>query len=478
MRISLIQPKHLRGPERIFEPLGLGYIASFLRKKGYKDISIHSATFESDKKIVKDATLADIVGMTTMSPMMTHANILASEIKKRNSKASIVLGGFHPSALPEATLRNRNIDFVVRGEGEITFYELAETIKGNKRIEDVAGISYRQDGRIIHNQPRELIKGIDDIPSPARDLLGQNNFTRRYYQYLGEKRATVLSSRGCSYDCLCCSSQCVWTRKWRGRSAGNIISEIKELVENYNVNYIDFLDGIFTMNKQRVLDFCAGLSDEKITIGWGCYVHPSTVDRNTLEVMKEAGCQEIYLGIESGSPLILEELHKGSTIEQIKNVLSIAKDISLPVLALFMLGLPGDNYSTIKASEDLIDETEPDYVAFSILTPMPGCNYYKIARRSGYVSDNLDWSKIDWGKATMPTRHLSIKDINIEYKRLKRKFAYLSKIRCFSITYLLSKAWVELKNTPVSEFNFLLFKLWRYLRLTIFKNIFSDESGR
>ena len=472
MEISLIQPKHLRGPDRIYEPLGLGYIASYLMQKGYKDISIHSATFESDKKIVKEAALADIVGITAMSPMMTHANILASAIKRKNPKAIIVLGGFHPSALPEATLNNKNIDFVVRGEGEETFYELVKAAEKMHGFEDISGISYRYDGRVIHNQPRELIDDLDTIPYPARHLFGQKDFTRKYYQYLGERRVTVLSSRGCPFECRFCSSQCVWARKWRSRSAKSIIIEIKDLIDRYNVEYIDFLDGIFTLNKQRVLDFCNMLICDKIKISWGCYVHVTTVDKEMLAVMKEAGCREIYIGVESGSAVILKELNKKISVEGIINTCRIAKDISLSILALIVIGFPEEDRNTIKKTEDLINKIKPDYVAFNILTPMPGCDYYEYAKQKGYVNNNTDWSEVDWDKATMPTRHLSIEDINKEYKRLRKKFVCFSRKKRFNLHYFFSKGIIKFKNIPISELNFLVFKLYKYIKFSILIRLF------
>jgi radical SAM superfamily enzyme YgiQ (UPF0313 family) len=235
MKISLIQPKHLCGPDRIYEPLSLGYIASYLKQKGYVDIRIHSATFESDRQIITLAAAADVVGITAMSPMMTHASVLISEIKKRNSKIIVVVGGVHPSALPEVVLKNNNIDFVVRGEGEITFCELVEAIEGKRSIEEVPGISYRKNGEVIHNQARELIENLDTIPYPARDLLGQEKFVKQYYQNTGQRRANLFSSRGCPFNCRSCASCCVWSRRWRGRSAENITYEIKELIAMYNV---------------------------------------------------------------------------------------------------------------------------------------------------------------------------------------------------------------------------------------------------
>ena len=171
MKISLIQPKHLRGPERIYEPLGLGYIAAYLKQNGYNDIKIYSATFNSDKQIINSAAEADIVGLTALSPMITHAYYLACEIKKINPHSTIILGGFHASALPEAVLQHKYIDIVVRGEGELTFHELVKALDKNKSIRDIDGISYHVNETVIHNKSRRLINNIDNLPKLGSEKL-------------------------------------------------------------------------------------------------------------------------------------------------------------------------------------------------------------------------------------------------------------------------------------------------------------------
>lgn len=476
MKILLIQPKHLKWPDRIFEPLGLGYIASFLRENGYREVEIATAVFESDRNIIAKALKADLVGISALSPMMTHAKILLEAIKRRNPKVKIILGGVYPLALPEAVLRDKNVDFVIRGEGEVTFYKLVKAIEAGKDLEEIAGISYRRDGEIVHNPDAALISDLDSLPFPERGLFNQEKFIRRYHQYLGERRLSLLSSRGCTFSCKCCASKVSWGKCWRGRTPQNIIQEVEELVSKYDIEYIDFMDALFTLDKHRVYQLTDLLLRKKFKINWGCYVHPVTVDEDMLRKMKKAGCRDIYLGVENGSVSILKALNKNLSLEKIREVFKICRKISLHTFSFFLIGLPEESKETIEATEDLIVQIRPNYVSFFILVPFPGCGYYEYAKQRGYVNDNTDWTQIDSTRATMPTKHFSREEINKEVKRLLKKYSHLSGRRRFSISLLLRKAIMELRNRPISEFSFLIsYKLWRYLKQSLFTYMLEED---
>lgn len=443
----------------------MGYLASYLRRKNYKDISIYSSIFDSDRKIIKEASAVDIVGITAVSPMIFHAEFLANKIKKNNPKVTIVLGGIHASALPEESLDNKSIDFVVRGEGEVTFYELLEAIQCRKDVEDVAGISFRKNGGVYYTRNRALIPELDAIPYPARDLFNQDGYLRRYSRIWGVRSATVLSSRGCPFECSFCAAHCIWTRMWRVRSPENIIGEVEELISRYKIEEINFTDATFTIDRKRVLDFCNLLRKENFNISWQCNAHPATINREMLESMKAAGCKMISLGVESGSPKILKEMKKGVSIEKVEEVFRIAREVGIKTFAFFMIGYPSDDFETIKETERLISEIKPDYTGFTILIPFPGSELYQVAKEADCL--DFDWARVDYDKATIPTKSLSLEDLNKEYRRLTKKTAYLWKNRRLSIWYIIIKGITELKCTSFSEFGFLVFKIWRYCKFNI-----------
>ena len=431
MKITLVQPRVGHNPSYIHEPLNLGYIAAYLIERGYKNVDIHIGAFETDKRIISEASDADIVGFTATSPMMKHAEELAKQIKEENPKAVIAFGGSHSSVLPENSLKSENIDVVVRGEGEMTMLEIVRAVESGTSFKEITGVSYKNKGAIIHNPDRDLIRDIDTIPFPARNLMCQDKFLEIGYKKYGDRGAWIFSSRGCPYHCTYCASCSIWTRKWRARAPENIIKEIRELINAFDVDRINFADDTFTISRKRVEEFCNLLKRENLQIAWGCNVRVDNVDKNLFEVMQSAGCTDVWIGAESGSPVILKDIKKGITLTQIKNTFKWSKEAGLKRRAYLMIGSPKESKETILQTEKLVDEIEPDTLEFSILTPYPGCENYEMAKKEGYVRDNEDWSKIDLfssNSALMDTQYLSKDEIRKEHKRLSEKYKEYQRI--------------------------------------------------
>lgn len=432
MRITLIQPRVGHNPSYIHEPLNLGYLAAYLIQNGCGEVDIHIAAFESDAEIVSHASSCGIVGFTATSPMMKHAKELARQIKQANPEAVIIFGGAHPTVLPDNTLKDNSIDIVVRGEGEKTIFEVAQAIENKEPLGKIEGISYKNDKEeVIHNPDRGLIPDIDSIPCPARGLINQERFLRIGYDKYGDRGAWVFSSRGCPYRCTYCASWRTWTRKWRGRSPQNIIDEIKGLVDDFNVDRINFADDTFTISRRRVEEFCQLMQKEDLRIAWGCNIRVDTVNKELFEKMQSAGCVDVWVGAESGSPLILKDIKKGITLPQIRNAFRWAREVGLKRRAYLMLGAQRESRETVIETERLVEEIKPDVLDFSILTPYPGCEEYDRAKGKGYVSDDMDWSTIDLfsdSAALMDTDYLTRYELKSEHKRLSEKFIQYKKI--------------------------------------------------
>jgi radical SAM superfamily enzyme YgiQ (UPF0313 family) len=425
MKITLIQPRVGHNPSYIHEPLNLSYIAAYLIERGYKEVNIHIGAFETDKGIISEASDADIVGFTATSPMMKHAEELAKQIKEENPKAVIAFGGSHSSVLPENSLKSENIDVVVRGEGEMTMLEIAQAVERGTSFKEITGISYKNKGQIIHNPDRELIRDIDAIPFPARNLIRQDKFLEIGYKKYGDRGAWIFSSRGCPYHCTYCASCSIWTRKWRARSPENIFEEIRELIDSYNVDRINFADDTFTISRKRVVEFCNLLKRENLQISWGCNVRADNVDKNLFEEMKSAGCTDVWIGAESGSPVILKDIKKGITLAQIKDAFKWSKEAGLKRRAYLMIGSPKESRETILLTEELVGEIRPDTLEFSILTPYPGCENYEMAKKEGYINDNMDWSKVDIFSSDcvlMSSQYLTKDEVKEEHERLSEKY--------------------------------------------------------
>lgn len=454
MKIQLVQPKAYRhNPLHVYEPLGLGYIAAYLRTKGYSDVDIATVAFQTDEQIISRSKTADVIGFTATSPMMTHGRQLARQIRKVNPSSVIVFGGAHPSVAPASTLEDDSIDFVVRGEGEITFAELVKTLETGEDPKEIDGVSFRiGNGALYHTKAREQIGNLDSIPFPARDLMKQKNFSEKSYAAYKKSSAWVLSSRGCPFKCTYCASNAIWTRTWRPRSAKNILSEAEDLSRNHGIEHINFADDTFTVNRQRCLEFCDLLMSSQLDITWACNVHAKTVDRELLGIMKQSGCVEIWVGVESGSQKILDELHKGVYLSQIKDVFRNSRDIGIRRHAYLMIGSPSESQETVKATKELVRELDPDYAAVTIFTPYPGSDIYNEAKTRGYVSDNMDWSVVDLHHdAVMPTEYMSQKQLLEEHKNFENILARYQRITELSPRELLRLVIDKLRRTPVGE---------------------------
>ncbi len=466
MKVVLIQPKaYKHAPDWVNEPLNLGYLASYLRINGYKDVSIIIGAWETDDKIVLEASQADIVGITATSPMMTHGRELARLIKKSNPSVPIVFGGAHPTSLPESTLSDVHIDIVARGEGEATFLDIVKSVEHKTPRESILGISFRKNGEICHNPFRPLIEDIDQIPFPARDLMKQKKFSELHCMGTGKRTANLFSSRGCPFQCTYCASHTIWTRKFRMRSPKNIIDEIEELVTDYKIKRINFHDDTFTVNRKRVFRFCDELKKRKLGVIWGCNVHVNTVDEELLTKMKEAGCIEVWVGVESGSQIILDELKKDSNINKIKETFRISKKLGLKRHAYLMVGSLSESRDTIRETKDLIKEIDPDYAAVTIFTPYPGCEAYDYAKAHDFVKDDIDWSVVDLHfSVTMPTKNLSQNELADEHSIFS---AELEGRRRKSVRFRrLRRIWLALKTTPAKGYPQLMIRYGgKFIRL-------------
>ena len=393
MKIVLIQPKSFH----TWEALNLGYIASYAKKHGFNKFKFFSGFYDTDEEIIAGCRDADIIGFTCTSPHMKHAEYLASKIKRNDNY--IVFGGIHPSSLPAQTLENPNVDAGVVGEGERAFLDI---IKGNRE-------------KIVS---RPYIENLDSIPFPDRQLIKQERNIQVAFKDNGVRIASIFSSRGCPFSCLFCASHSVWSRRVRFRSADNILDEFEQVVDEWKIDLIKFSDDTFTIKKSLVKDFCEKKIDRGIKTAWACNARVDKVDESLLRLMKEAGCKEIWAGVESGSPRILKDMNKKITIEQVKYVFAKSRELGLIRRAYMLLGMPEESLEDIKLSEKLVDEIEPDMVGFTILAPYPGTKYYDPA-----VHKDVDWSVVDeYENRITRTRYLSNEDLQREQLRLVKKY--------------------------------------------------------
>lgn len=393
MKIVLIQPRSFH----TWEALSIGYLASYLRLHRHNNIGFYSGFFDPDDEIVNGCKDADIIGFSCTSPQIEHGLRLAQRIK--SSQNYIVFGGVHPSVLPEETVRNEAVDAVVVGEGEEAFLDI---VNGNR--EPVVKKSF--------------VRDLDSLPFPDRHLIRQKRNIEEAYRDNRIGIASIFSSRGCPYRCTFCASHAVWTRKCRFRSAANILDECQQVVDEFQIDFIKFSDDTFTVKRNLIVDFCHQKIERGLPTRWGCNVHVATLDEEMLSLMFKAGCREVWMGVESGSPRILEDMKKGITVEQIEWAFEMTKRIGFFRRAYILLGMPNESYEDIQLTEKLIDRIKPDAVGFTILAPYPGTAFY-----DPVLHKNIDWAAVDeYENKLTKTKYLRNTDLHREQNRLAAKY--------------------------------------------------------
>lgn len=354
-------------------PLGLMYLASYINKFSRLfeatiiDMSAEKITLaQFGKKIGKNNPFA--IGICTMTPQLQGTLELAEFIKKNLSrKIKIFLGGPHVSADPRFVLRFEDFfDYAICGEAEKTFLEsLNKLLKGEK---------------IKKIQIGDPIEDLDELPIPDRHLIKREKYS---------KQESVMFSRGCPYNCYYCSRPAI-DKKVRYRSTGNLLEEIRS-VYPYCGGRIDFQDDSFTLNRNRVTEFCQAVVKKKLNLHWTCNTRIDLVDEELLNLMNQAGCDLIHFGIESGNEKVRREIvNKGKfSNEQIKKVFSLCHRYKIKIGGYFIIGHPGETKQDLEDTKNLILNSNIDLLGLSIPTPFPGSKLFDIAKERGIINEEI-----------------------------------------------------------------------------------------
>ncbi|KWT90137.1 B12-binding domain-containing radical SAM protein [Candidatus Magnetominusculus xianensis] len=407
MRILLINPPFTKiynfsGQGGKTAPLNIAYIAAYARKYSNSLTAIEILDAESleydfdmiHNKITNYAP--DIVAVTMTTPAYNSAKKIITMTKEINKNIVTVVGGAHPSAFPKELLDEiPQIDFSIIGEGEKPFAYLLDAISNGWSFAEIKGLAYRNDGKIIFNHEIEYIRDIDMIPFPARDLLPMSLYEPSTAKDITHKGgfSNIFTSRGCPYDCVYCSSRNIWSGKVRIRSAMNVVNEIEECYKTFNITKFNFNDDIFPISRQRTIDICNEIISKDMKIHWTCMTRVNYVWEDAMIKMKDAGCEIVNFGFESGSDEILKSINKKTTVKQGIEAVKICKKAKLKVMGNFMIGNIGETEDTIKESIRYSKTLGLDSAAFFIAMPYPGTKLYTMANDLGYL--RKDWSYTD-----------------------------------------------------------------------------------
>lgn len=328
------------------------------------------------------------VGITCLTPAKDLVDKIASLVKRVNQDIKVIVGGHHPTFCTNETLQNPNIDFVIRGEGEVPLLQLIRELKsGRPNLSALPSITYKDNGEIISNPDGYMIKNLDSLPLPARDLVIDCD----YNQY---KSHYVMTSRGCPYSCSFCSDRRMWRKKVRRRSIENVIKEIKHLNATYDVGFIDFVDATFTYDTAFLSEFCQTLIKEKINIKWRCTARYDNINEEVLDLMKKSNCVALYFGLESGSERILKSINKKTTIKRIIRVSELVYQSGIGSITSVLLGLPQEEKQDIEGTLRLMKRIKTDIFDINCYVPLPGSGLYD--GMSEEDRTNINWRKVGY----------------------------------------------------------------------------------
>jgi radical SAM superfamily enzyme YgiQ (UPF0313 family) len=362
-------------------------------------------------------TDADVVGITSTTLTYKSALKITSVTKEVLPECTAVLGGCHASFWDENALREcPSLDLTVRKEGEMTFLELLGKLENKSSLNSVKGITFRKsDGGIAKNEDRPFIENLDDLPFPAFHLFPLSSFRR-----VGKIIFPLTTSRGCVYWCDFCTAVRMFGRKYRMRSPKNVVDEIELLHNKYGESQFAFYDDAFTVDPGRVEKICEEIRQRKLAIHWDCEARVDMVNRSLLQKMKAAGCMAVWFGVESGSQLIIEKMHKRIKLDQTRSAFKAARELGIMTIANVVLGFPGETEQTAWETINFIKELNPGDVGFYIATPYPGTPLYDLVKQSGWLK-TTDFNHYDTATPTFETPFVSMEKLReIRYKALQQ----------------------------------------------------------
>ncbi|HDL78835.1 MAG TPA: radical SAM protein, partial [Bacteroidetes bacterium] len=419
MRILLLNPpaRNYYGKLGIqLMPLGIAYLAGTLLESGHQ-VHVIDLMVEPERETKIRFSDYDLVGISSDTPRYPKSLQLAKKAKKTG--AVVVMGGYHATFLDREAIDSGVVDFVVRGEGEYILLELANALEHTGDVSPIKGISYRADGTFVRNPSAPYIHNLDKIPFPRRDL-----FPREKYLSLYQDRpmTTMVTSRGCPFDCAFCSASRFGGLKWRTRSLDSILDEMEFLLNQQYTSFL-FVDDNFTLNPKRVIDFSEEVLRRKWDIRWWCFSRADTVVHNPEMVRKMAGAgnRTVFLGLESASQSTLDEWGKKITLKQQQQAVRILKENGIRVYGSFIIGDLHEDQKMVRQTIRYARQLNPHTCQFSVLTPYPGTRLFHELREKNLLR-TFDWREYDGIHTVIKLEHLNPDELNKLVRRAYRKF--------------------------------------------------------
>ena len=429
-------------------PTDLMYLASIAESCGFEAIIrdySQGGDFEADlKEFQPNYLVANIATPTFQSDMMTIK--LAKELVP--SICTIVKGAPFLTYNTDTIYENPFIDYVIMGEAELTLKDILDGVPNC----DILGICYRENFQPVKNDKRPFIEDLDILPFPARNLVDNSIYKRPDN---GKVQAVIKVARGCPFHCFFCLATPVSGAKVRTRSPENIVAELKECVEKYNIKNFLFWSDIFNFNREWTLELCQKIIDSGLKITWSSNTRADTMDDEMAKMMYKSGCRLVSIGVESGSQKMLDNIGKKITLDDIRNTVKILKKNKIKIYNYFVIGLPWETEETVEETIKFAIELDSNFISFYTATPLPGTKYFAYAMLNKLVEGNLDFRSAYY-EPVVRSEHLSKERIFELHKQAIKRFYLRPK---FILKTLLSlRSFAEFKNYFIAGMSLIMKK--------------------
>lgn len=437
MKVLLINPPAAAGVKMVREgrcmqrqgawtstwaPITLALCASVLEKENIQVKVIDCIVKNINSISLKDKIAQfspNLIILNTATPSIETDITVAKLAKEVLPKVKVAALGIHVTVLPEDCLNlSSSLDYCIRGEPEFIVRDLSLGIN----IKDILGLSYRSNGKIIHNPDREFISNLDELPFPAWHLIDPSDYRMPFKNI---PFLLVATSRGCPYKCTFCADKAFYGTKLRLKSPKRVVDELEWVKKTFGISEFLFWSESFTINNNFVLEVCKEILSRRLKVSWVCNSRVDNVDLPLLRKIKEAGCWMIGYGIESGNQEVLDSVKKGTTIQQAKQAVKWAKEAGLEVTGHCILGLPIETEETIKQTIDFSIELDLDFAQYYCAVPFPGSKLYSEAIEQKWIN-TADWSKFEQNFSVLDLSNISSDKI-MQLRRAAFKKFYLRK---------------------------------------------------
>jgi len=429
MKVLLVDPPHdaFLGFYRFYFPMGLVSVGTVLHDDGhdvlifdgdhlpegrslsnvassrlwdqyYEGVENHDHPTWQRLRGMLEEHQPDVVGLTVLSCKLPSALSAIRLVKQTLPGAKVIVGGDHVAYYGKATAANPDIDVVVMGEGEEPAKELVRALETGRSLESIRGIAVCENGDTTASR-RPLIQNLDSLGIPRRQLLAGIE------TYEPRDMGLMMTSRGCPSRCSFCGIAATLGRTARFRSIDICMEEIADTRQAFGTTYFSFRDGTFTVDRDRTVEFCRALLERRLDVQWECLTRPDCLDQELVELMQEAGCVQVRLGLESGSPAMLEYMRKEATIETYERAARILAHCDMFWSAYLMFGLPEETMDDMRMTLDLVERLRPDFITVSRYVPLPGTPMFKDVLAMGHDVNWLQQNNRCYDQSY--TRHVS-----------------------------------------------------------------------